>query len=288
MGDGLDRDQLEGEREFLLASLDDLDAERAEGNIDDSNYRRLRDDYTARAARVLHQLDGDTPDGAVADIAPAASPRRRVLVGIGVVGFVSAASVALAYGLGARLPGQTITGRQSSSASASAGATSAVAALRAAVKAAPDDPGAHLALARALMGRQDAAGALAEFGEAARLDPKNPEPFTYSAWLIRLQGFPDQAVTLLDKAIALDGQYADARAFKGIILLRDKNDPEGAIAQFQRYLVRAPDSSLANQIRTLLAQAVEAQRSSTSPTSTTVAPTTPSSKSSTSSSPKSP
>jgi tetratricopeptide (TPR) repeat protein len=139
------------------------------------------------------------------------------------------------------------------------------------------------------MGQQDGAGALAEFGEAARLDPRNPEPFAYSGWLIRLQGFPDQALELLDKAISVDEQYPDARAFKGIILLRDKHDPEGAIAQFQRYLVRAPTSPLADQVRTLLAQAVEAQRSSTStssPTSTT-APA-PSSKTSTSTNPTSP
>ena len=148
--------------------------------------------------------------------------------------------------------------------------TEGLRALRAAVKADPNDAHAHLALARALMAAQDLPDALTEFGNAAKLDPKNAEGFAYSGWLIRLQGFPDQALILLDKAITVDPQYPDARAFKGIILLRDKRDPEAAVAQFQRYLVRAPDSPLANQVRALLAQAVEAGRS----TSTTSLPST--------------
>ena len=46
-------DQLEAERDFLLRSLDDLEAERDAGNIDDDTYRTLHDDYTARAAAVI-------------------------------------------------------------------------------------------------------------------------------------------------------------------------------------------------------------------------------------------
>ena len=45
------------------------------------------------------------------------------------------------------------------------------------------------------MGTQNGAGALAQFQAAARLDPTNPEPFAYSGWLIRLQGFPDQGLS---------------------------------------------------------------------------------------------
>ena len=260
-----DPEVLDNERDFLFQSLDDLDAEHADGNLDDATYERLKLDYTARAARVLHQLDGEAVP--VETGAPVRTG-RRVLVGLCVLTFAVAASVALAYGLGARLPGQTITGQQVTTKQQQAAADTGLKKLQAAVKANPNDPQAHLTLARALMGNQDLPDALSEFSNAARLDPKNPEPFTYSGWLIRLQGFPDDALKLLDKAIEVDPQYADARAFKGIILLRDKKDPEGAIAQFQRYLVRAPDSPLAAQVRTLLAQAVEAGRTSSSTSST--------------------
>jgi cytochrome c-type biogenesis protein CcmH len=260
---------LEEEREFLLRSLDDLDAEHADGNVDDDTYARLHADYTARAARVIHELDGDTVEP-VAE-APSVSPRRRALTGLGIVAFAAVAGIALAYGLGARLPGQTITGNQAANQQAST-AKHALADAKAAVRAKPNDPAAHLALARAYMGAQNGAGALAQFQAAAKLDPANPEPFAYSGWLIRLQGFPDQGLSLIDKAITLDPNYTDARFFKGVILFRDKSQPDAAIAEFQQYLVAAPDSPLAPQVRQLLAQAVEAGKSGSS-TSTTTPPT---------------
>ncbi len=264
-----DRDALEEEREFLLRSLDDLDAERSEGNVDDETYARLHADYTARAARVIHLLDGDAVVAMTEP--PPVSTRRRVLTVTGILVFAVVAGIALAYGLGARLPGQTITGNQSA-ASAQASAEAQLARLRAAVKARPDDVAAHLALAQALMGSQDGGAALAQFRTVARLDPTNPEPFAYSGWLIRLQGFPDQGLTLIDKAIQLDPTYPDARFFKGLILFRDRKQPDAAIAEFQQYLVAAPNSPLAPQVRQLLAQAVEAGTSGSS-TSTTTTPT---------------
>ena len=54
--DGDERAALEEERDFLLASLDDLERERAAGDVDDHDYRTLRADYTARAAAVLRAL----------------------------------------------------------------------------------------------------------------------------------------------------------------------------------------------------------------------------------------
>src|SRR4029078_13531278 len=92
---------------------------------------------------------------------------------------------------------------------------------------------------------RDAARALPQSQAAPRLDPSNPEPFAYSGWLIRLQGFPDQGLTLIDKAIQLNPAYPDPRFFKGLILFRDKKQPDAAIAEFQQYLVAAPDSPLA-------------------------------------------
>jgi len=268
MTDVTDPAALEEERDFLLRSLDDLDAERAEGNVDDETYARLHADYTARAARVLHRLDGDTV--ADAPTAPPVTARRRVLTGLAIVAFAVVAGVALAYGLGARLPGQTITGNGASTAAESR-ARAQLRQLRADAKARPSDPAAHLALARALMGNQDGAGALTEFRTAATLDPTNPEPYAYSGWLVRLSGYPDDGLTLIDKAISLNAAYPDARFFRGLILLRDKSDPEGAVTEFRQYLVAAPDSPLASQVRQLLAQA-EAAASGSGATSTTTKP----------------
>jgi len=70
-----------------------------------AHYERLHADYTARAARVIHQLDGDpvAVEDAEAPDGGGPSARRRVLVGAGVVAFAVVVGIALAYGLGARL-----------------------------------------------------------------------------------------------------------------------------------------------------------------------------------------
>lgn len=76
---------LEEERDFLLGSLDDLEREHAVGDIDEHDYRTLKNDYTARAAGVLRSLD----DGhAVPASTPKSSPRQR-LVAIGLVALVA-------------------------------------------------------------------------------------------------------------------------------------------------------------------------------------------------------
>ena len=48
---------LERERDFLLRSLDDLDAERAAGDLDTSDHAALADDYTRRLAEVARSID---------------------------------------------------------------------------------------------------------------------------------------------------------------------------------------------------------------------------------------
>lgn len=249
-------DPREEEREFLLRSLDDLEAERAAGSIDDETYQRLHDDYTARAAITVRAMRDGNPAADAALDAPPQSRRHRVLVVGGLIVFAVIAATTMAFALGARLPGQTITGN--SQARSQVTTQQRQQALEATVAKHPTNAEARLALARFLLGRRDLRGALESFQTAAGLDPTNPEPFAYSGWIIRLQGFPDQALQILDKAVSVNTNYPDAHFFRGFVLLRDKKDPKRAIPDFQQYLVAAPGSPLADQVRALLAEAVEA------------------------------
>ena len=45
------------ELDFVLASLDDLEAEHAAGDLDDDDYAALKSDYTTRAARLLRPVE---------------------------------------------------------------------------------------------------------------------------------------------------------------------------------------------------------------------------------------
>lgn len=47
---------LEEERDFLLRSIRDLEAEHDAGDLDDEDFETLRDEYTARAARTLRAI----------------------------------------------------------------------------------------------------------------------------------------------------------------------------------------------------------------------------------------
>jgi cytochrome c-type biogenesis protein CcmH/NrfG len=237
------------ERDFLLRSLDDLESEHAAGNVDDETYTRLHADYTARAAIAMREGDAEPREE------PPPKGRRFLVIG-GIVAFALVAAVALAVTVGARLPGDPVTGRARERETVSVADRER--ALEAAARRRPGDASAQLALARFRLGQRDAAGALEAFRAAATLAPADPEPFAYSGWIIRLQGYPDQGLQLLDKALSVDPDYPDAHFFRGFILLRDKQQPERAIPDFQQYLVAAPDSPLADQVRVLLAEAVEA------------------------------
>lgn len=213
--------------------------------------------------------DGDgglTEDPATAEVAPRRqSPGRRVLVVGGLVAFAAGSAIALAFALGARVPGGNPTGRDPDVAAVSAASRERT--LVAAAEARPEDVDAQLALARFRLGRQDFAGALEAYQTAATLDPSAPEPFAYSGWVIRLQGFPDEGLLLVDKALEVDPQYPDARFFRGLILLRDQANPAAAVAELQQYLVVSPDGPMADQVRNLLAEAVSAASTTTSTTS---------------------
>ncbi|MDQ1466407.1 MAG: hypothetical protein QOH10_822 [Actinomycetota bacterium] len=244
--------ELEAQRVFLLRSLDDLEAERAAGNIDDATYARLHGDYTARAAAVLRALDGE-PAELPAGPPPMTATRRAVVIAA-LVAFAIAAAVTLAITIGPRLPGQTVTGGVSTDPNAS------VAALKAAVRDHPDDYSARIEYARTLLGT-DRVAALREYTAAARLRPKDPEPPTYIGWILGLASdqvadpatrrqLVDRSLQELASARRLDPRYPDSYVFEGLVRDRFAHDSRGALPLFDEYLRLAPDGPLAAQVRT--------------------------------------
>ncbi len=71
---------LEEERDFLLRSIDDLERERDAGDLDEVDYQTLRDDYTARAAEVLHAID-EGRAAFDAERPPTSTTTRLVVIG---------------------------------------------------------------------------------------------------------------------------------------------------------------------------------------------------------------
>lgn len=265
---------LEAEREFLLRSLDDLDAERDAGNVDGATYRTLHADYTARAAAVIRAIEGD--DEPALPKPPAAPRWVRFATALGIVVFAVAVAVFLARAVGTRNAGQTATGNAQTG--------NRIETLRATAEARPDDYDARIAYARELLG-EDRVAALAEFDAAAELDATKPEPIAYAGWIIGLaarEASPgadrdlliSRSLERLGAAIALDPQYLDAYVFRGIVTFEVVGDAAAAVADFQAFLALAPgDHPMREVVLGALQRAVEQSPSTTTPPTNTT-PTT--------------
>lgn len=223
---------MSSEREFLLESIRDLDAERAAGDIDEHDYVALRDDYTARAAAALR---GE----------PEPIERRRVrwpvIAVISVVAVV--AGLLVARSSGQRLPNEALTG------SITQGTIE------------------QLADARRLIQDGKAVEAVKVYDRILKSHPNQPEALAYRGWLVRLAGLPDDGLKFIDRAIAADPAYPDAHFFKGMILWKDKHQPAAAVPEFQQFLAANPPADAAQAVRDAVTQAQAEAAGATSTTS---------------------
>jgi cytochrome c-type biogenesis protein CcmH/NrfG len=281
------RARLERERDFLIRSLDDLEHERSTGAIDEGSYARLHDDYTARAAAVIRTLGGS---GATTPPSPPptrVSRRRRVLTAAGIAAFGVVVSITLAAALGARLPGETSSGKTGGADRAPSGDDTVSVAdrirrLRAAVAERPDDAASRLLLARFLEADGDLAGALRQYDEVLARTPTSAEAQAQAGRILYLtaraavrsnpvvvEELVQQARVRLDTAVSIDAAYPDARFFRAIVLANEFGAFAAAQVDLQRYLLLAPDGQFAAQARRLLAEVTAALDGTPLPTTST-------------------
>lgn len=218
---------LEEERRFLLRSLSDLEREHDAGDVDEVDYRELRDGYTVRAATTLRAIDEGR--AALPPRAPIDWPRRIgsgafVLLLIGVVWWALSASSAQ------RLPGQEITGDP------------------------VDQRQLVLAQARAVQAQQPAAAA-ALYEQVLEEEPDNVEALTYRGWTLTLSliGETDtevitetlrESVDLLKAASEVDPTYPDPHCFLGIVQGRFLGQAEAALPFLDTCLALDPPADI--------------------------------------------
>ncbi len=242
-------DELTEERDFLLQSLRDLEAERDAGDVEDGDYDVLREGYTARAAAVL-RLQEARATGAEPEVPPEPPRpwwrrRRAVVVGALVGVFAVAAGLLVAHNAGQRLPGDTVSGS------------------------APNNRVDQLLVqAAADVQARDIKGALTAYHDALQLDPRNVAALANQGWLVAIlgntandRGLMDQGLANIRQAEQTDPSYASAHFYAGSILLQE-GDAKGAVVEFQAYLDDDPSSPQAALVRQDLqnAQALAAGR----------------------------
>ncbi len=270
---------LEEERDFCLRSLRDLEAEHSAGDLDDVDYRTLRDSYVARAAAALRQLD----PGASSDTTAAASGG-----GPGRIDLVEAGPRELPVESPATLTDQDGSAPVATDASSAPGAArrswrtrlllgagvlaaAAGAAWGVVASSATRLPGQEItgqavgsvAAAQSLQAAQqasargDALTAVKDYQKVLQSDPNQPEALTGEGWILAQTQQPavlQQGLTMLAGAERADPTYAPAHLYRGIALLSEA-DYTGAIPELQWYLGHDPDPQVAPRVRTALQQA---------------------------------
>lgn len=220
--DQLDPDALaalEEERDFLLRSIEDLDREHEAGDVSDDDHRTLRDDYTARAAAVIHAIDGRR--AAIAEAAPSRSPARIAGISLAVLLVAGLAGFAVARMAGDRSQGQEVSG----------GVVMSV--------------GQQLTSCLQLSNTAEQPVDVLECYDGILEDhPANVEALTYRSWfLLRLDlqnmTFVEQAWPALEEAVAIDPEYPDARVFRAIAFNRLCR-PEEAAAELEAFDAARP------------------------------------------------
>ena len=186
---------LADEREHLLASLDDLEAEYEAGDLDVVDYEVLKADYTARAAAVIRRLDGEADVVSDGDRADQAGNGRGWWWVVGVVVLATIAGVGVAQFSGSRGSNDSITGD-----------------IRVTARELMRD-------AQVAFGEGELEGAIELYDEVLEMQPSNTEALTYKAWFTRLLGDPQAAGPMIEEAVAADPDYADARVFAASIAL---------------------------------------------------------------------
>ena len=229
---------LEEQRRFLLQSLKDLEREREAGDIDDDDYRTLKDDYTARAAAVLHAID----ESRTGIVRQRRTRRRRsakttamIVAGVAVVAIV--AGVLVASSSGQRLPGATASGNTQQQQS---------------------DINGDLNQAQQLFTQGKAVDALKLYDKVLKQEPNNAIALTFRGWVLEAAGLHDDAMASLDKAEAADPTFAMAHFFRGMVLFQGKGQPAAAIPEFEAFLATKPPADAVTTAQQVLDQAKKA------------------------------
>jgi hypothetical protein len=223
---------LEEERDFLLRSLRDLEAEHEVGDVDDHDYAALEDDYTARAAAVIRAIEGQRAERAAA---PRHSLTWRVVVAAVVAVLAVGAGVLVAQWSGSRGAGDSITGGIRT------------------------DTRDELVAARQEAASGNFLQAAKDYQSVIDEDPANVEALAYEGWMNRLLAgevtgstrakLLAKAKSSLQAALATDAKDPTSLIFMAAVL-DDLGQPKAALAD----LDQVPAKDIPSVVKTLVDQ----------------------------------
>ena len=266
------------ERDTVYRALRELEFDHEAGHLADDDFQALRDTYEGRAAAALRALDAlgapppaAAPAHAAAERTPAARGWTRSPIALGV-----GAALLLVFGvvIGVSVgrytepvpadppPGAAMPGGGSATVPAIPGAPLA---------ASPDDGGrvagepgrpippemlrGMLQAARQSLHAGRYSEAIAAYQAVLKRDPKNVDALTHLGFIVALGGHADSALETIDRALAIDPDYALARYYRGQVLYEAKHDTAGAIKEWERFVALVPSGPEHEQVQALIRDA---------------------------------
>jgi cytochrome c-type biogenesis protein CcmH/NrfG len=118
----------------------------------------------------------------------------------------------------------------------------------------PKNLRANVELANRLYDAGRYADAIPYYQQAFTLDPKNVSVSTDFATTLYYAGRADEALVQFDRSLAIDPKHGQTLFNLGIVKRDARNDPQGAIAAWERLLMSVPDYPDAAKVRTMIAE----------------------------------
>ena len=260
--------ELVEERDTVYRALRELDFDHEAGHLADDDYRALRDTYEARAAAALQALDAlgpppptaPAPARAAAPRVPARRPWTRSPVTLGV-----SAVLLLVFGVvigvsvgrysepvpadptpGAAMPGPPMAGPAAPGARPSGEPGRPIP---------PEMLRGMLQAARQSLMAGRYSEAIAAYQAVLKRDPTNVDALTHLGFIVALGGHADTALETIDKALAVDPNYALAHYYRGQVLYEAKRDAAGAIKEWERFVALVPSGPEHDQVQALIKDA---------------------------------
>jgi len=100
----------------------------------------------------------------------------------------------------------------------------------------PDNAGTWVQLGHMYFDRDETEKAIHAYEKSLELSPDNTNVLTDLGIMYRRSGNPKKAIELFDRVTQLDPQQENARFNKGIVLMHDLKDKEGAIKAWEGLL----------------------------------------------------
>ncbi len=128
------------------------------------------------------------------------------------------------------------------------GASDRIAALEREAQANPGNANAWTELGNAYFDSNQYEASISAYRKSLEIDPGNPNVWTDMGVMYRRSGKPEEAIKAFDQAIAADPRHEVSRMNKGIVLLHDLNDFNGAIEAWDGLLEINPIAMAPNGV----------------------------------------